>query len=231
MHSIRFFNRLWTIIALAICISLSIRVSAHAAQFEIGAGFTHAHTRGNGTWYQDGFPHTLRLYQPALEIGVTGHVGSWLRWHIDAMDLGRFASNALAVPDANYDPASPSYCAGPCMPTADYIGAGRITGVQALVSLHTRGPWQVGVEGGPFLYYETWRLDVPNWYLVPGQIIPITTYRARWAIGSVVGITLSRGAWTLAFLRYTDGAGFGHHVFGWPPLWSNQSSITVLYRF
>ena len=229
------FNRdgsrtVWITFALAACIVLAIRTS-DAAQVEIGAGMAHAQTNGNGTWYQEGFARTLRLNSPVLEIGVTGRVRSWLRWHVDAVDLGRYASNAQAVPDANYDPASSTFCAGACMPTQDFVGDGRIAGVQALLSLHTRGAWQVGIEGGPFLYHESWRLDVPNWYLVPGQIIPIATYRARWAIGSVVGFTLSHGRWTLALSRYADGAGFGHHVGGWPPLWRGQTALTLNYRF
>ncbi len=62
----------WTVITLAVLIVLGIRLQAHAAQIEIGAGIAHASTNGNGTWYQEGFPHTLSLTQPVAEIGLTG---------------------------------------------------------------------------------------------------------------------------------------------------------------
>ena len=51
----------WTVFALAVVIVLAIRIEAHAAQFEVGAGIAHASTNGNGTWWQSGFPHTLQL--------------------------------------------------------------------------------------------------------------------------------------------------------------------------
>ena len=66
----------WTVIVVAVLLILAID-RAQAAQFEVGAGVARADTHGNGTWYQEGFPHTLRLTQPiwsghaALVVGYT----------------------------------------------------------------------------------------------------------------------------------------------------------------
>ena len=122
----------WTVFALVVVIVLAIRIEAHAAQqFEVGAGIAHASTNGNGTWYQEGFAHTLGLTQPAFEVGLTGRITPHMAWHVDAVSLGRYASNSLDVlPDANYSPTSPTHCNGPCNPLANFIGSGRVYGVQ-----------------------------------------------------------------------------------------------------
>ena len=231
------FNRdgsplVWTAITLAVLIVLGIRLQAHAAQIEIGAGIAHATTQGNGTWYQDGFQHTLTLTQPVVEIGLTGRLTPRMAWHVDAVSLGRYSVNSEDVlPDANYSPTAPTHCTGPCNPFANFIGSGRVYGVQALLSRYTGGSWRFGVEAGPFLYHETWRLDVPNWYTPSGQPFPIATDAARWAVGAVVGATVRHGPWTLALRYYADSKGFPGHAGNWPPLWSGQTALVLGYRF
>ena len=221
----------WAALVAGVVGVLAIR-AAWGAQVEIGTGIAHASTNGNGTWYQEGFAHTLDLTQPAFEVGLTGRITPHMAWHVDAVSLGRYASNSLDVlPDANYSPTSPTHCNGPCNPLANFIGSGRVYGVQALLSRHTAGAWRVGVEGGPFLYHETWRLDVPNWYAPDGTYYDIQTYGSQWAWGAVVGATVAHGPWSLALRYYTDGKGFNGHVGNWPPLWSGQTVVMIGYRF
>lgn len=225
----------WSALVLGSIIVLAIRLSAHAAQLEIGAGIAHAQTNGNGTWFQDGFPHTLRLNQPVALIGVTGKFTRHMDWHLDAVSLGRYSSDSQDVlPDANYSATSATHCNGPCNPFAHYMGNGRIWGIQALLSRHTSGAWQLGVEGGPFLYHETWALSVPNWYepaAPDGLHYNIETRQQRWATGFVLGATLAHGPWTASLSYYSDGAGFPGHTGPWPPLWSSQTVATLTYRF
>lgn len=240
----------WTVIVVAVLLILAID-RAQAAQFEVGAGVARADTHGNGTWYQEGFPHTLRLTQPIVELGLKGRITPHMDWHLDAVWLGRYSVNSLDVAaDENYSASSPTHCNGPCLPLANYIGSGHVWGVQALLARHTDGDWQLGVEGGPFLYHETWRLDVPDWYPattgpVPdwyttrtqvgawtvGQVIPVATYGSQWALGYVVGITLAHGRWNAALRYYHDGAGFPGHVGAWPPIWSGHAALVVGYTF
>ena len=222
----------WTVFALAVVIVLAIRIDAHAAQIEVGAGIAHASTNGNGTWYQEGFQHTLQLTQPVVEIGLTGRITPHMAWHVDALSLGRYASNSQDVlPDANYSATSITHCNGPCNSLANFIGSGRIYGVQALLSRYTGGAWRFGVEGGPFLYHETWRMDVPNWYAPDGTHYDIRTYGSQWALGVVLGATLAHGPWEIALRWYDDSKGFPGHVGNWPPLWSGQTVLMAAYRF
>ena len=221
----------WAALILGALGVLAIR-TASAAQIEVGAGIAHASTNGNGTWWQSGFPHTLQLTQPAIELGVTGRFTPYMAWHVDAVSLGRYASNSEDVlPDANYSPTSPTHCNGPCNPLANFIGSGYVSGVQALVALHTAGSWRFGIEAGPFLYHETWRLDVPNWYEPNGTHYDIRTDGSQWAVGTVIGATLAHGQWQIALRRYCDSKGFPGHVGNWPPLWSGQTVLMVGYQF
>lgn len=222
----------WITFALATCIVLAIRLTAHAAQLEIGAGIAHAQTQGNGTWYQDGFPHTLRLTQPVALIGLTGRFTRHMDWHLDTVSLGRYRSDSQDVlPDGNYSATSATHCNGPCNALAHYMGAGRIWGLQALLARHTSGTWRLGIEGGPFLYHESWRLSVPNWYAPDGTHYAIQTRQRRWGLGAVGALTLQHGPWTAALSYYADGAGFPGHVGPWPPLWSSQTALTINYQF
>ena len=211
---------------------LLLATCANAAQFEIGAGIARAQTNGNGTWYQDGFAHAMKLTQPALELGARGRLTSHMDWHVDAVSLGRYSVNSQDTPrDSNYSATSRTHCNGRCLPLANYIGSGRVLGIQALLSRHTRGAWQLGVEAGPFLYHETWRMDVPNWYPPSGPITPISTYGSQWAVGAVLGATLANGPWQLALRYYSDGAGFAGHAGGWPPLWRGQVLVMLSRSF
>lgn len=235
----------WAALTIGTILVLAIRLAAHAAQVEVGAGIAHASTQGNGTWYQDGFQHTLQLTQPVVEIGLTGRLTRHMDWHVDAVSLGRYSSDSWDTTDANYNGSDG--CVETCLPLQHFQGSGRVYGVQALLSRHTTGPWRFGLEGGPFLYHETWRLNVPNWYptalpgSVPawftsrtpsagwiiGQTIPVATSGSRWALGAVVGATLAHGRWTLALRYYADGAGFPGHVGPWPPLWNGQTVVMI----
>lgn len=209
--------------------------TAHAAQWEIGAGMAHANTQGNGTWYQRGLPHTLRLNTPVLEVGVTGAWTQRTNWHVDAVDLGRIGVGSLDVPDANYSLAGRD-CVGPCMPLQHFIGSGRVYGVQALVDRHTTGAWQLGMASGPFLYHASWALSVPDWYPSSGLTetaapYSISRYNATWSLGWTAGVTLAHGPWQAALQYYADGQQFGHYVGGDPTLWRAQFAALIGFRF
>lgn len=208
-----------------------IALPVHAASWVVGAGVSQSQLQNNGTWWQEGFPHHFVLTQPALEVGVTGRWTPRMDWQVAAVWLGHYAVSSLDTPrDSNYNADSPTHCNGPCLPLAHYIGNGHVWGVQALVSRHTTGAWRFGVEAGPWLYHSDWRLDVPDWYPPGGPITPVATYGSRWALGAVVGATLSHGRWTAALRYYRDDAGFPGHVGHWPPLWQGQVVGVLEYR-
>lgn len=209
--------------------------TAHAAQWELGVGMAHAQQQHNGTWYQEGFAHTLRLNSPVVEAGVLVRWSRHVNWHVDAVYLGRVGVGSLDVPNANYS-LSAHDCVGPCMALQHFVGAGTIYGVQALTGYHTTGAWQFGMASGPFLYHASWVLTVPDWYpsaglTETGSPYAIARYNAGWALGWVAGVTLRHGPWQASLRYYADGTQFGHYVGGDPTLWRGQFAALIAFRF
>lgn len=219
----------------------TIPLQAHALGLEIGAGMAQARDHGNGTWYQDGFPHSLKLTSPALSIGLHGDFAPWLAWHADAVYLGTYSVDSLDTPnDANYSATSPTHCNGACLPLAHYTGSGSVYGLATTLEAHTQGPWQFGIEGGPFIYHRSWSLVVPDWYpstqtspgvFSQGPVTPISTSDSGWALGGVVGVAIQHSGIGLSLRYYSDGKGFPRNGDPWPPIWSGQTVVTLTYRF
>jgi len=213
---------------------------AHAARVEVGAGIAQAIPQDNGTWYQEGFPHSLNLRSPVFLLGVTGDLTPNIAWHVDAVSLGSYSVDSQDTPnDANY---SGSGYRGNHLPLAHYVGSGSVYGIAATIQAHTQGKWRFGVQAGPFIYHSAWTLAVPNWYpsaeVAPGvfaqtgPVSPINVSQSQWAIGYTVGATLTHGPLTLALSYYADGQGFkGHGAYPWPPLWKGQAVLMILYTF
>jgi hypothetical protein len=232
---------------LLMALLLAVPVSAWAhVQLELGAGVSHAGIRSNGTWYQQGLPYTLKTESPALEINLRWQIKPNLDLVTGVVDLGRYSSDSLD------NPSDAAYAAHVSLPLAHYVGSGRLWGLQVLLEHRWGDRWQVGVKGGLILYRESWRMDVPDWYPsdpvgVPtwytpretvggyhiGPIVPIHTVDQRWAVGAIVGVTLSHRDWPVALsLEYVkDGAKFSGHPGGWPPLWTDHLVALVSYRF
>lgn len=226
---------------LALLLSLLSPAFGNAAQVEVGTGISKAQTNGDGTWYQNAFPHSISLRSPVFLLGITGKLSPHLRWHLDAVDLGSYRVNSWDTPnDANYNPGR-GYKGNP-LPLTNYIGSGHVWGIAPTLEIHTRGNWQVGADIGPFLYHATWNMSVPNWYpstqtsrgaFEPsGPMQPVYFSQSHWAIGGVIGVSLHYEAWFLTIQRYLDGKGFsGHGNDGWPPLWKSQTVVMIGYQF
>jgi len=217
-------------------------VMAHAARVEVGAGIAQSNTHGDGTWYQEGFQHSLSLRSPAFLLGVTGDLTPNLAWHVDAVSLGSYSVDSWDTPvDANYNPSTPTHCNGACLPLVHVIGSGSVYGIAATLQAHTRGAWQFGAQAGPFVYHESWNLAVPNWTAATGAEGNVQWHssngalysgQSQWALGYTVGATLTHGPLTLALSYYADGHGFkGHGADPWPPLWKGQTVLMILYTF
>ncbi len=217
---------------LAILASILFPVCAGAAQLEVGIGLAQANTRGDGTWYQQRFPHSLGLRSPALMIGATGNVLPGLSWHADGVYLGRYTVDSLDTPnDANYSAASPTGCNGACLPLAHYHGSGEAYGLAATLEAHTRGAWQLGIEAGPLVYERSWSISVPDWYpsvetspgvFQAGATSPINTIDRGVSLGYVVGLSVEHSGLGLRLRYYDDGAGFPRGGDAWPPIWRGQ---------
>lgn len=210
-------------------------LALNAADIEVGLGMSKAIPRTNGTWYQKGFPYTLDLSSQVQEIGMGWDASDAWRIHASAINIGRYRSNSWDTPvDANYNEHSPTHCNGECLPLANYIGSGRLYGAQVLAELHTQGTWRFGIEAGPLFYHESWRMDVPNWYvpIIPSHpIYPIHINKSRWAVGYVLGATFSRGPWTMAVRFYEDGKSMKRPQEMFPPIWKHHFVAMAIYAF
>lgn len=217
--------------------------SAQAMHVEVGAGVSRALTNGDGTWYQDAFPHTLNLNSLSGMVGITGDVTEHFAYHLDGVWLGRFGENSQDTPnDGNYRKGVG--CVGKCLPMANYIGSGWIAGIAPTIEWHTTGRWRFGVEAGPWLYRETWRESVPNWYpsrMISPQVFvptgaprPVMIDSGQYRVSYVLGVSLERGSWGLR-LRYFDDhqnfPGTGGNATNGPPLWRGQWNFMVTKEF
>ena len=140
---------LWTI--LAICLIIMTILNAQAQEVEIAGGITQFGKTDNGTWYQEGFDHTIKVTSPSLSIGVkTDYLRAGYTY------LGHASSSALAVSvDSNYNEHTANHCNGECLPLAHWNGHGDVSGLY--VSAYYKY-----LELGVFAYRPTWHMDVPD---------------------------------------------------------------------
>ena len=229
----------------ALLLAASAPVCAQLS-LEVGAGMAQASPRHSGTWYQDGYPYTLKTTSPVAEVNLHWQVSPGVSLIAGVVSLGHYASDSQDVPsDAAYNSHT-------SLPLAHYVGSGRLWGLQALVERRWGDTWQVGVKGGLLAYHESWRMDVANWYPADpvgtktwytprevvngyniGPIIPVHTSDQRWAVGAIVGATLSHRDWPVSLsLEYVrDGADFSRDQGSWPPIWKSHLVALVSYRF
>lgn len=235
---LRFKSTIAALTAIVACSSV-----AAAPRIEVGAGISQAAIHDDGVWYQKAFPHKLNTRSPTLLLGLTDDWNSRWRWHLDVVYLGRNSVDSWDTPnDENYNPRQPTGCNGVCLPLVNYKGSGSVAGIAATAEMHTSGTTQVGVEAGPFLYYASWKLQVPGWYpsvqTAPGifQQSDAPTNLAyndkHIALGWVVGLRAQRGPWSLSYRLYADKQGFkGHGSDPWPPIWEYHHTVMVVYTF
>jgi len=138
-----------------------------AWQWEVGIGSGYTTTMGNGTWYQEGFEHTLDLKHATWKLGVTDKINDSWNWHVAYVNLGVNHSNAIAADrDEDYSPVTQT-----CVPTgcnlARYVWSGSTNGIEATAEWHTNGPVQFGVFGGVFVFKPISRVSVTGWKASP----------------------------------------------------------------
>lgn len=229
-----------TLLAGVLCATAS---AANAVDIEVAVGAARYNTVGDGFWYQEGFPHRLNLTGAAAQIGLTGEITSWLDWGVGYAWLGRTNSTALAVPDASdypdkiggYDLATKGCYGGPsaCGPKRQFSGSGSVQGFYATLRPHVDfNGWRFGIEAGPFLYYARWNMTAinvdngPRWLYIEDM-----SMRPKWAIGSVIGVSISRGPLTLQYQRFFDRPPSDEPNKDYPALWRHTDMLSLKYRF
>jgi len=225
----------------------AVPVSAWA-QFsvEVGAGVAQAGVRSDGTWYQNNLPHTIKSTSGAAELNLRWQFQPDASLIVGVVELGSYGVNSQDNPN------DAAYAQHVSLPLANYVGSGHLWGVQALLERRWGDRWRIGLVGGLLAYHESWRMDVPNWFpsdpvgtkvwytpretvsgYMVGPVVPIHSSDQRWALGAIVGLTLSHcgSPWALSLQYVRDGAKFSGHQGGWPPIWKSHLVALVLYRF
>lgn len=128
---------------------------AHA-DIEIGMGITRFGPSDNGTWYQNGSPHSLNLTSESFKIGITRTKEGW-RSHLGLEFLGRYASWCDCTSDY-------SYFTGGNYPTSNYFGKGHVSGLYMTQGPEYRiGGLTVHPTIGLFAYRAKWTVYIPDW--------------------------------------------------------------------
>lgn len=208
--------------------------AAHAVDFEMAVGASKYSDVGNMTWYQEGLPHDLRLVTPAIQVGATGAITSWLDWHAGYAYLGQVKTDAIATPDdANYDPVA-KQCRGECIAHSRFMRSGDVHGIYLTLEPHVdyKG-WRFGVHAGPFLHVSRWKMRVDNWIPAVGhepRTIEVS-HKSKIGLGAVVGVSMSRGNWSVQYQRFYDKPKSDEPNGDFPPIWRHTDMLSVRYRF
>lgn len=133
---------------------------------EVGLGIQQSRDLGDGTWIQKSpqTPHQEQMRSPAFLVGAGGELWSngteSLRYHASYVYFGQYGAACLCVADSQYNPHTHTASAQGSIP---FYGFGHTQGLALTLDLgYTWHGYRVGIEAGPWLYWETWhesRLD------------------------------------------------------------------------
>lgn len=227
-------------ILLAAIAALALAETAKAADIrpEIGFGINHYEPQSDGTWYQLGKPHQLRLNAQTFTFGVTGPLverdESGIDWHVDYIDFGGASSHCVCTPlDSNYDNRAHVMRADAVpVPDSIFVGHGHARGLlfKATAWKQWKG-FRVGLSAGLAPYRQTWHETVYNWTYsaeVPTRTVRVDATQ-HWELAGMVGVSLSRGRYTVAFDHYDMP--FRRPFVEAPPLWVGGNVLSVSYQF
>lgn len=179
--------------ALFLCLFIScVAIGAHGYEVKADLGVTQFTQAANGFWYQDGFPHTLRLTSPSasLKLYSDRSADGW-QLGIGIDYIGRATSDAMILDaDANYNANTPTHCNGPCGPLSHMQGQGTIP---ALFSVARKTWTNWFVEGGLYVTRPHWETTNFDWYGGPNNAVgPIYSHlnhevRNTYDLGAAIG--------------------------------------------
>lgn len=209
--------------------------SAHAASFfeiEAGLGAAQIKDMGDGTWIQQGAPNNHeRKTTPAVMVGFTGQLvqrGAWdLRYHADYVYIGQFSAAVDGVPDAAYDVKTHKVLGSFSASGQRYSpfnGQGHVQGVPLTLDVgYTYNGWRVGVEGGAWVYWQTWHESLYNlnneWQDLSHNTVA--------QVGYVVGANITHGNLGLSYRYYGMSAKWNPQ----PGLATGAHVLMATYRF
>jgi len=223
-------KKLLTALAVAL-----VTTSAHAVDFELGAGVSTYQAQGDGTWYQQGMPHNLGLSAPVLMAGFAGALyasNNWgVDWHVNYVSLGHVSSDCTCTPiDENYSTKLHQKLNLYDVPDARFVGNGNAQGVKFTLEPYFKYKgWRFGVEGGLFPYRPSWVVQVSDWAVggTPTTLTVGTPHAIQ--LGGVVGASVSRGNFALSYQHYFLPTKFdAAHS---PAIWKGADVLMMTVRF
>lgn len=210
-------------------------LTASAIDYEAGIGFSHYLKKPDGYWYQDGFPHDMKMTTPAVQVGITDDLWQGdnfgIGYHADIVWLGTVHTKALAVPnDFNYNTTTKG-CNGPCLPLATYTGSGHDQGVMLTLEPHYdyKG-WRLAFEGGPYLHRPTWS-EVVTGVQYTAESAPVTVHSeniTKWTLGYVAGTSIGYKNFTLSYQYFSNDGVKGDPA---STIWKGTHLFSVKYKF
>lgn len=211
---------------------LIVPLVANAQSFEVALGVNTYSPQANGTWYQEGMPHSLKLRSPAFSAGFTGPIyrrERWgIDWHVNYVYLGQATADCLCtVPDSNYD-LQRHVKINAAIPDYQFHGSGHAQGVALTVEPYVmyRG-WRFALEAGLFPYRPTFDERVTN---ADGseELIRFSTPHAI-QLGKTLGVSVGRGNFRVALKRYMLPTRYDdQHA---PAIWRDATMVEIRYVF
>lgn len=195
---------------------LAMPAFAERPQIEVGIGITHATHQDNMTWWQEEFPHSLRMNSPSLSLGIkmplaTNVLGfERVNGRIGYEYFGKFRSTAVATA-SDQDYGACRYETSKCWPLSNWYGVGTVQGLYATVQPEIdMGKYSIFFEGGLSAYWSTWKVDIPDWRPTrEGPVQSLTaTHKAKWQYTYIMGLGIRKGPLSLVYtLRRAEATG------------------------
>ncbi|CAJ0719440.1 hypothetical protein LMG6871_02865 [Ralstonia edaphis] len=217
---------------LILAAALVAPVVANAQSFEAAVGMSTYSAQANGTWYQEGMPHSLKLRSPAFALGFTGPIYQRERWgvdwHVNYVYLGQVTSDCFCTAyDANYDFVRHQKI-NAAIPDQHFHGTGHAQGVALTVEPYVmyRG-WRFAIEAGLFPYRPTFDETVTN---ADGSEV-LAQYPTPHAIqlGKTFGVSVGRGNFRVSLKRYILPTRYDDQHS--PAVWRDATMVEIRYVF
>lgn len=203
---------------------------------EVSVGLSKA-VSPDGRWQQQSIPggsHVV-VNPPSWSLGLTGPLithGKWgVDWHLDYVNLGRFAASCSCTPmDENYDPKTHQYQPKVDVPTAFFTGSGRSQGATLTVeAYYWVQSFRFAAEAGAYIHKDSWNEDVNGWQV--GGVSPqaIHLESSYWSVAPVVGVSVGYGRTSIAVRHYFTGLNSRNRSV--PPLWNDVTTIELKIKF